>query len=314
MHECVDIIIPVYNRAHLVERTLESVWQQTYRPLRVIIVDNNSSDNSAEVSKTWAVAHQREDFTIEVLSERKPGATAARNCGLRHARSRRIMFFDSDDIMRPQLVELASAAFDNDPEVKLAYWRALRHTSQGKYVPTHFTRTRQLDFQLVHSILTTTFYMVDAQFFRSAGAWDESVGAWNDWETGVRLLLLQPKCQPVDHVLTDVMEHPDSITGETFAAKAGVWEWALDAAETAAQRSSHPQKRRVLQIICYRRVILAAHYRRENRIDLAEPLLEKALASPHLNLWQRLALKGAYAYTAKGGRGAFLFISPLLSR
>ena len=54
MHSPVTIVIPVYNRAHTIARTLRSIDTQTLRPAHVILVDNNSSDNSVDVMRAWA--------------------------------------------------------------------------------------------------------------------------------------------------------------------------------------------------------------------------------------------------------------------
>ena len=114
-----SIIIPVYNREKIVSATLNCVAAQTFRPLNLILVDNNSSDGTLQVLLDFKEAHQTPDFSITVLQESTPGACAARNCGLRAARSEWIMFFDSDDLMTPDYVEQYALAISRNPDADL---------------------------------------------------------------------------------------------------------------------------------------------------------------------------------------------------
>ena len=73
----ISIIIPVFNRAGIVGRTLDSIAAQTLRPLNIILVDNNSSDNTLEVLTQWGKDNSTDDFKITILQEKKPGASIA---------------------------------------------------------------------------------------------------------------------------------------------------------------------------------------------------------------------------------------------
>ncbi|MBR2378414.1 MAG: glycosyltransferase family 2 protein, partial [Bacteroidaceae bacterium] len=99
MNEVMSIVIPVYNRAVELPRTMASIVAQDYRPLRVILVDNNSTDNSLAVCHNMQQLYQEEQLRIEVVQQLQPGASAARNRGLELVDSRYMMFFDSDDEM-----------------------------------------------------------------------------------------------------------------------------------------------------------------------------------------------------------------------
>ena len=100
----VSIVIPVYNRAEMVKATLESVRRQTHRPLHLVLVDNNSSDDSLQVLQDFKEKNETPDFKIDVLEEKKQGASIARNTGATVARADWLMFFDSDDTMDDCLV------------------------------------------------------------------------------------------------------------------------------------------------------------------------------------------------------------------
>jgi glycosyltransferase involved in cell wall biosynthesis len=94
----VSAILPVFNRAGSVARAIESVLGQSYRPLELIVVDDGSTDGTAEVLERY-----RGRATI--LSQHNLGAYAARNLALRHAKGALVAFIDSDDAWLPDKLE-----------------------------------------------------------------------------------------------------------------------------------------------------------------------------------------------------------------
>lgn len=90
----ISIIVPVYNTEKYVGETIELLAGQTYKNLEIILVDNNSKDNSLEICRSYA----QKDPRIAVFSEKTPGPSAARNRGLDAATGDFICFCDSDDL------------------------------------------------------------------------------------------------------------------------------------------------------------------------------------------------------------------------
>ena len=97
----ISLVIPVRNRASIVGRTLDSVAAQTRLPDQIVLVDNGSTDGTLEVLRRWANGRSN----VQVVTEPRPGAAEARNCGLRAVTEEYVMFFDSDDTMPPRHVE-----------------------------------------------------------------------------------------------------------------------------------------------------------------------------------------------------------------
>ncbi|MGK0364774.1 MAG: glycosyltransferase involved in cell wall biosynthesis [Saprospiraceae bacterium] len=98
----VSVIIPVYNAEKYIAECLESVLQQTWDQLEIIVVDNNSADNSLEILKKYVAAYPTK---IQLIIEQKQGAPAARNAGFRAAKSSWLQFLDVDDLLLPQKIE-----------------------------------------------------------------------------------------------------------------------------------------------------------------------------------------------------------------
>ena len=97
--DLVSVIIPTYNRAHLIKRSTMSVLNQTYSNLELIIVDDGSTDNTEEVVKSI------DDNRVIYIKQSNQGACAARNNGIDHAKGEFIAFHDSDDVWHEDKLE-----------------------------------------------------------------------------------------------------------------------------------------------------------------------------------------------------------------
>lgn len=99
----VSIVIPSYNRASLIRETLDSVCSQVYPHWECIVVDDGSTDDTCAIVEEYAAKDRR--FKL-LLRDRSPkGACTCRNIGLAHAEGEWVIFFDSDDVMSPALVD-----------------------------------------------------------------------------------------------------------------------------------------------------------------------------------------------------------------
>ena len=298
-----SIIIPVYNREKIVSSTLNCVAAQTFRPLNLILVDNNSSDGTLQVLLDFKESHQAPDFSITVLQESTPGACAARNCGLMAAQSEWIMFFDSDDLMTPDYVEQYANAMTADPNADVFVTRLQLSDKNGihqlAFVPHDIFANH-----IIHTMLSTQRYIARRRHFINAGAWNAKTPSWDDWELGIRMLLSQPRIHYIsDKARVTAVFTEESITGSNFHSKHGTWEHAIDIAENDIAQSQIPQKDRLIFLLNYRRVVLAAHYRREKHLELAQPLYRQAIERCSRHPLRRLLLTTAYHYIAVGGRG-----------
>lgn len=94
-HPLFSLIIPTYNRAGFISRTIESVLAQTYSNFEIIVVDDGSTDNTEQVVKTFA------DSRIMYLWQDNAERAAARNAGVKLAKGTYVTFLDSDDLLYP---------------------------------------------------------------------------------------------------------------------------------------------------------------------------------------------------------------------
>ena len=110
----VSVIIPVYNGAATIAEAIDSALAQTYPGLEVIVVNDGSTDATAEVLRRY-------EGRVKVIDRPNGGIAAARNTGVEAASGDYLAFLDCDDIWAPPMVERAVAALDADPACVLAY-------------------------------------------------------------------------------------------------------------------------------------------------------------------------------------------------
>ncbi|MCM1332763.1 MAG: glycosyltransferase [Bacteroides sp.] len=305
--QLISIVIPVYNRAHIIERTLDSIYNQDTRPINLILVDNNSSDNSLEVISRWKERHHSKDFDITITSENTiQSASAARNKGLSLVKTPYVMFFDSDDIMRPNHISRAARAFNDDPELDIAGWDVMFHALDGSTSIRPFADKDIVFRHTFNATLATQRYAASTSLVRAAGGWNPTVLGWDDYELGMRLLGKNPKLMRLgDEITVDVMESKESITGTDYSSRSTQWEYALDIAEKHFRKNNWN-----ISWINLRRVILAALYAREHSPESSR-LLKETLTHEPLPI-KRALYRLAYTYTKLGGRGIHLLVRGFL--
>ncbi len=136
----VSVVIPAYNAAGFIERTLESVFAQTYRSYEVIVVDDGSSDDTHQIVERWFARTGVEGRCIRQSNKK---IAAARNTGIKAARGEFIAFLDADDVWDAQKLERVMAEFEIRPGVDLICHneritrdgKTLRVTRNGPWVP-----------------------------------------------------------------------------------------------------------------------------------------------------------------------------------
>jgi glycosyltransferase involved in cell wall biosynthesis len=100
--DVVSVVVPVYNCAGTLARCFESIRSQTYNRLEVLLIDDGSTDDSAEICRSYVVRDDR----FQVIQTLNGGPAAARNTGIANASGRFLCFVDADDYLAPDAIEL----------------------------------------------------------------------------------------------------------------------------------------------------------------------------------------------------------------
>jgi len=105
MQPLVSIIIPLYNRSTIIGETIESLLQQTYPCIEIIVVDDQSTDQSYEIAKAYETTSDKITVIRRKSSETK-GANACRNIGLSIAKGQYVKWIDSDDLLHVHTIQM----------------------------------------------------------------------------------------------------------------------------------------------------------------------------------------------------------------
>ncbi len=181
----VSIIIPAYNVEAYVGEALDSALAQTYRPIEIIAVDNNSTDGTLGVLQQYQMLHPK---LITVLQEPKQGAPAARNLGLKHAKGEWLQFLDADDILLPEKIERQVGLVIQDANRALVVGGARVENRKGG---AKIVTPENLPFPI---LLSTGFAGVTSsnlwrrKSILEIGGWNESIPFIQEYDLMKRLL------------------------------------------------------------------------------------------------------------------------------
>lgn len=100
-NELISIIVPVYNVEKYIAKCLDSLVNQTYLNIEILLIDDGSTDKSLSICKKYAAVDSR----IKLFSKENGGVSSARNLGLLHVQGEYVVFVDSDDFVSPKYCE-----------------------------------------------------------------------------------------------------------------------------------------------------------------------------------------------------------------
>jgi glycosyltransferase involved in cell wall biosynthesis len=193
----VSVIIPTFNTAHYLVRSVDSALNQTYSNLEVIIIDDGSTDNTAEVVK----ARYSGDIRVRYLYQYNAGPSVARNRGVREARGEFVHFLDSDEFLHPTKIQKSYALFREKPEIGVVYGHGiplLPHTDEElpmEYppLPSGWVMCDWLKGRMSGGTYgVTSSFMVRRDAVLEAGGFREDQRVAEDWDLWIRLAARYP--------------------------------------------------------------------------------------------------------------------------
>ena len=132
MHDLISVIIPVYKVEKYLCRCVDSVLEQTYTNMEIILVDDGSPDNCPVMCDEYA----RQDSRVKVIHQENAGLSGARNAGIDMAQGQWLAFVDSDDYLAADFLErLYQACLDTGSSLSVCRWEYVR----GETIPEHGT-------------------------------------------------------------------------------------------------------------------------------------------------------------------------------
>lgn len=208
----VSVVIPTYNRAHILGRAIASVLGQTYTDLELVVVDDGSTDGTASLMQGFSDPRLR-----YVPQPQNRGVSAARNRGIAEARGEWLAFLDSDDEWLPQKLERQFAAVEG-VECVASYCSMLRFDGAlSTRIPYSVEGVNAgaapWPSLLMDGLWFSQTWLVPKRVVLAAGQFDERMSIWEDWDLFLRIALQGP-IHHLPEVLVHSMVSPDSLVGQ----------------------------------------------------------------------------------------------------
>lgn len=204
----ISVIIPTYNCAEYLEKCLISLSKQTYKDFEVIVVDDGSTDATAQVV---------ENFTVDYIYQPHNNANVARNLGYRNADKNRpyVVFCDSDCVYNKNFLKRLLRALEDNADAPFAYGNFY---VKGEYDYGHRAGEYDHDRMLSDNFIDTSA-LIRKDYFPE---FDENLRRLQDWDLWLSIVLYETAEKPVyvDEFLYDNIKRKDSITNKENYTKA----------------------------------------------------------------------------------------------
>jgi len=184
----VSVIIPTFNRGHTIANAIQSVQEQSIKPLEIIVIDDGSTDNTGAIIKA--------DFPeIKLYRQSNHGVSHARNRGIESASGEWIALLDSDDAWYPGKLDAQLNLLERNPETRLCHcdehWirngrrvnQRLRHEKRGGNIYQHC---------LPLCAISPSAALIHNSVFEDIGYFDEELPACEDYDFWLRITALEP--------------------------------------------------------------------------------------------------------------------------
>jgi glycosyltransferase involved in cell wall biosynthesis len=220
-HLKISIIIPMYNRATLVGETLDSILAQTYTDWECIVVDDGSTDNSIEVVQKYVDKDSRFKLLIRP-DERTKGAPTCRNIGYENSKGEYIYFFDSDDLISDNFLDIIVSEIKNNPNTDYAVFPLDRFT-QNPQSPFYHSRKFKGKPEELFEYLVDCRVQVNTQnilwnkklLSKANVLWNEQLARCQDGDFIMRMIGIAEKGVWLDTpTMVHVRVHSNSIGGQ----------------------------------------------------------------------------------------------------
>jgi glycosyltransferase involved in cell wall biosynthesis len=201
----VSVVIPAYNVERWLGGTMQSVLSQTYQDLEIIVVDDGSTDRTAQVVE--AIKDER----VSCIRQENRGLSGARNTGILAARGRYVALLDADDLFKPEKLERQVAVLDQCPSVGLVTCGFELIDEAGSHLgeERNWLSHPRIDLNLLlfwNPLLPSTL-LIRRQWFDRVGLFDETLRRYEDWDLPIRLASAGCRMEYVEEILLSYRRH-----------------------------------------------------------------------------------------------------------
>lgn len=268
----VSVIIPAYNQGHYLGRAVKSVLAQTYSEWEAIIVDDGSTDDTAEVAATFS------DPRVRYIYQENRGLSGARNTGIRHARGDYLTYLDSDDCFLPQKLALLVGELEEKPQLGFVAGQAIPIDERGNQIGKVFAKSPPEDPArwLLGNPLHVGSVMVRRSWQKRVGFFDERLRSYEDWDMWLRLARAGCQMGWVARPVSLYRFH----TGQMTRDGRQMTEATMAVLDKVFEDQALPANWQAMRAPAYSRAYLRASAQayREEDVDLAQHYLSQAVS------------------------------------
>jgi glycosyltransferase involved in cell wall biosynthesis len=213
MAPLVSVIIPTYNRAAFILKALQSVREQTYKFLEIIVIDDGSTDKTREMLNDY-------DGQLHYFFQENKGISGARNAGIRNAHGEYIAFLDSDDYWVPEKTEQQVALFEQNHEYGLVASRCASIRLNGSYRERNRPGKSGwiLEDLFKANFIRTSAAMVRKQCFERIGLFDEDLKECEEYDLWLRIAAFYPMGF-INKSLAVYFDNPDGVSTDSLTGR-----------------------------------------------------------------------------------------------
>lgn len=179
--DAISVVIPTYNRAHLIKESIQSVLDQTLQPYEIIIVDDFSTDNTEEVVNSF-----NSPLIKFVKNQRKKGANGARNTGILMAQGEYIAFHDSDDICLNTKLEKQKKCIKGSIEICFCSMKRNYNGNKNDFFPYKRVKTDRIYSEIEKNNIISTQTILIKKSLAEEKLFDENLKRLQDWDFVLR--------------------------------------------------------------------------------------------------------------------------------
>lgn len=262
MTPLVSIIIPTYNRAEYIGKALCSASSQTFTDYEIIVVDDQSEDETAQVLS---------ESGVPLVYHRIPhsGISGARNAGIARAQGEVVAFLDSDDWWEPNFLLCAVNALAQAPIIGFtccdyAQWNELGLLKPASFL-SHEKISGDIFFRTVEGMyIHISSLVVRRACFEKVGLFDPAINYVDDWDFMLRLSQIYQGVY-LDQVLLNVLIHSGSISRQTMGVCLNNLK-VLQKLKGQAPTRWRTHRDALKKVVSYNHRTLVSHYRREGNV------------------------------------------------
>jgi glycosyltransferase involved in cell wall biosynthesis len=223
-----SVVVLTYNQAHLVEATLNSVYQQSYPRVELIISDDGSRDGTPKIVDKWLSQFSKRFVRCELLiSTQNTGISANHNRGVKAARGEFLKYIGGDDILLPGALEKMAKFLEQNPEVKVAtsFVQPFLSKEDGEILETMplvpekwaikvLARDAGVQFRYMsrHCFLPAPGFFFRTESLAKIGYFDEEFKRFEDWHTWLKFLASGFRIYFLPEVTVCWRMHPNSVS------------------------------------------------------------------------------------------------------